>query len=247
MWSFLSPSNSSAASDFTSRPPPRDNCKQAFGATPPNMRFLTEKKTTARQTALFAGEGGRETAETHEVQHHQHPFRSSLLYSDDKRFFMHEVDTRMEATRSQWRHASCDLEMQQKTEHLFDPIYFTSRYWSQALAYLLKRLCWKCQVILFPPNPRRKTKHKERVAAPEFSLLCLRNQLLPEVYTFCSRECQFSGFETMAEDFWDYSWRDLGSFLLFSQTPVTSITAVHSVHSATLMFFSITRPKSSIA
>lgn len=42
------------------------------------------------------------------------------------------------------------------------------------------------------------------------------------------------------------SWLDLVSFLLFSQTPVTSITAVHSVHSATLMFFSITCPKSSI-
>lgn len=159
---------------------------------------------------------------------------------------MHGVDTRMEATRSQWRHASCGLKMQQKTEDLFDPIYFTSRYWSQALTYLLKSLCWKCQVILFPPNPRRKTKCKKSVATPEFSQFCLKNQLLPKVYTFSSQECQFSAFQMMTEDFWDYFWLNLVSFLLFPQTPVTSITAVHSVHSATLMFFSITCPKSSI-
>lgn len=62
----------------------------------------------------------------------------------------------------------------------------------------------------------------------------------------------FQLWRMSAFSFRDDDWGRLGVFLTlpslfsYSQAPVTSITAVHSVHSATLTFSSITCPKSSI-
>lgn len=193
---------------------------------PTRASFLRRRQPLDRQRSPLGR--GKGTAETHEVHHHQHPFKSSLLYSDDKRFFMHGVDIRMEATQSQWRRASCGLKMQHKTEDLFDPIYFTSRFWSQSLTYLQKSLCWKCQVILFPPNPRRKTKHKKSVATPEFSQLCLKNRSLPKVYTLSSRECQLSALEMMTGDLCIYFWLDLVSFLAHKLLSLPSQQSIQS-------------------
>ena len=94
----LAPSNSTAASYFTScsppPPPPWGDCKQARGITPPDASFLAERTTAVRQTVGSAGGRSGKQEETWRSTTQAAALQKLPLYTDDKRVSMHRADTR---------------------------------------------------------------------------------------------------------------------------------------------------------
>ncbi len=105
---------------------------------------------------------------------------------------MCRVDTRMESTRKQWRHASCGLKMQRKNEDLFDPIYSTSLF-EESLSHICRRISVGSVMSSYSHRicvGKCKNEIKKSVATQEFLQIYLKSRFLPKVYTLNSQEFQ---------------------------------------------------------